>query len=210
MQATVSVLALYFALLHLKIHLVTIVETTSDSDHVDERYRVVAPKNHPNPPHVYTEVVVRLSASGLFYDVDSSGGRQGATTSSAGLEDDAGSTLLEHIELSKSRAPRDGEDSEEESEEETLDGVDMYSQKVRGTKDAMYHAFESIGNAKTATPPFLPGYRRGYSAPTDGVWTSYLKIGTTGIGTLAQRPGRVAHLHVWETGPQAEITTDPK
>ncbi|KAH9030438.1 hypothetical protein EDB85DRAFT_1434873 [Lactarius pseudohatsudake] len=111
MQATVSVLALYFALLHLEIHLVTIVETTSNSDHVDERYRVVTSKNRPNPSHVYAEFVDER------VDVDNSGGGQGATTSSAGLEDDAVSTLSEHIELSESRAPRDGEDSEEVSEE---------------------------------------------------------------------------------------------
>ncbi|KAH9030442.1 hypothetical protein EDB85DRAFT_1963402, partial [Lactarius pseudohatsudake] len=106
MQATVSVLALYFALLHLEIHL----------------------KKSSNPSHVYAEFVVRLFANGLFHcsdtevqdervDVDSSGGGQGATTSSAGLENDAVSTLSEHIELSESRALRDGEDSEEESEE---------------------------------------------------------------------------------------------
>ncbi|KAH9014276.1 hypothetical protein EDB85DRAFT_2157550 [Lactarius pseudohatsudake] len=128
MQATVSVLVLYFALLHLEIHLVTIVETTSNPDDADERYRVVTSKNRPNPSHVYAEFVVHLSVNGLFHgsdtevqdervDVDNSGGGQGATTSSAGLEDDAVSTLSEHIELSESRALRDGEDSEEESEE---------------------------------------------------------------------------------------------
>ncbi|KAH8981668.1 hypothetical protein EDB92DRAFT_1952945 [Lactarius akahatsu] len=176
----------------------SIVETTSNSDHVDERYRVVTSKNRPNPSHVYAEFVVRRESS-----VDSSGGGQGTTTSSAGLEDDAASTLSELTELSDSRAPRDGEDSDEESEEEigeelievgfssspvhslklaakgvfasyrsptyftgvvgpihtfqTLDGVDVYSQKVRGTKDAMYNVFESVGT-ETVTPPFLPKY----------------------------------------------------
>ncbi|KAH9030435.1 hypothetical protein EDB85DRAFT_2146734 [Lactarius pseudohatsudake] len=115
MQATISILALYFALLHLEIHLVTIVETTSNSDDVNERYRVVPPKITP---------IRRMSMRSLScderVDVDSSGGGQGATTSSAGLEDGAASTLSELTELSESRAPGDGEDSEEESEEDVL------------------------------------------------------------------------------------------
>lgn len=87
-------------------------ETASNSDDVNERYRVVAPKNHPNPSHVYAVFVDER------VDVDSSGGGQGAATSSAGLEDDAASMLSELTELSEPTAPRDGEDSEEESEEE--------------------------------------------------------------------------------------------
>ncbi|KAH9057180.1 hypothetical protein EDB87DRAFT_1686583 [Lactarius vividus] len=191
MQVTVFVLTLYFALLHLEIHLATIMETTSNYDDVNERYRVIAPPppppNRPYPSHVYAEFVDEK------VDVDSSGGGQRQTTSSAHLEDDAVSTLSELTELSESGAPRDGE---EESEEEvplaeihrlgkknslgssprtqaqptspgssvsyttfqTVDGVDVYSQKVRGTKDAMYNVFESIGNAEAVTPPFLPKY----------------------------------------------------
>ncbi|KAH9027568.1 hypothetical protein EDB84DRAFT_1439830 [Lactarius hengduanensis] len=187
MQATVSLLVLYFALLHLEIHLVTIVETTSNSDDVDERYRMVTSKNRPNPSHVYAEFVDER------VDVDSSGGGQGATTSSAGLEDDAASTLSEHIELSESRALRDGEDSEEESEESLkwaakgifashtsptyITGVVVpYTTYFRpwmgstctrrrcDTKDAMHNAFESIGDAESQVPFDLyypPAERRG-------------------------------------------------
>ena len=38
---------------------------------------------------------------------------------------------------------------------QTQDGVDVYAQKVRGTKDATYNVFESIGEAEVATPPLL-------------------------------------------------------
>lgn len=41
---------------------------------------------------------------------------------------------------------------------QTLDGVDVYAQKVRGTKDATFNVFESIGEAEVVTPPFLPKY----------------------------------------------------
>jgi hypothetical protein len=41
---------------------------------------------------------------------------------------------------------------------QTLDGVDVYAQKVRGTKDATYNVFESVGEAEIVTPPFLPEY----------------------------------------------------
>jgi len=34
----------------------------------------------------------------------------------------------------------------------------VYAQKVRGTKDAIYNVFESIGEAEAVTPPFLPKY----------------------------------------------------
>ncbi len=131
MLATFLVLALYLTLLHLEVHLVTTVETTSNLDSVNKTYRVVAPKNNPDPSYLYpfVEFVVRLSANRLFHgsdaevqdkriDVDSSGGGQDATTSSPGLEDDAASMLSELTEIPESRAPRDGEDSEEESEGE--------------------------------------------------------------------------------------------
>jgi hypothetical protein len=41
---------------------------------------------------------------------------------------------------------------------QTLDGVDVYAQKVRGTKDATFNVFESVGEAEIVTPPFLPKY----------------------------------------------------
>ncbi|KAH8981673.1 hypothetical protein EDB92DRAFT_176290 [Lactarius akahatsu] len=192
----------------------SIVETTSNSDHIDEKYRVVTSKNRPNPSHVYAEFDERV-------DVDSSGGRQGATTLSTGLKNDAASTLSERIELSESRAPRDGEDSKEESEEiplaeihklgkkNSLGSVARFSsypvQSLKWAAKGIFpsytsptyitevvspihyildtgwgrcvlaegarhqgHNVPSIGDAETVTPPFLPGYRHGYSAPTDG------------------------------------------
>ncbi|KAI9450850.1 hypothetical protein BJY52DRAFT_1300766 [Lactarius psammicola] len=202
MLATFFVLALYFTLLRLEVHLVTIVETTPKLDSVNMTYRVVAPKNNPDPSYLYSRVefVVRLSASKLFHSseaevqdkrigVDSSGGGQDATTSPPGPEDDAVSMLSELTEISEPRVPRDSEPSEYESEEDvplaeihrlkrnssgvssprtqtyhtspgsliphttfqTMDGVDC-------SKDATYNVFESIGEAETVTPPFLPKY----------------------------------------------------
>lgn len=41
---------------------------------------------------------------------------------------------------------------------QTLDGVDVYAQKVRGTKDATYNVFESVGEVEVVMPPSLPKY----------------------------------------------------
>lgn len=119
MLAMFFVLALYFILLHLEVHLVTIMKATSKLDGVNEIFRVFASENNPNPSCVNAGPLVRLSANRSFRSSDSdaqddrlqsSGGKQDET------EDDAASALSELTEISESRAPADSEGSDEESE----------------------------------------------------------------------------------------------
>jgi hypothetical protein len=117
------VLAFYFILLHLQAHIVTIMKATSMLDGVNEIYGVLATEDDL----VYAGLVVRLSVYRCSHssdieiqderpDVDSSEGKQDATTLPPRLEDDATSVLSELTEISEPRTPRDDERYDEESE----------------------------------------------------------------------------------------------
>lgn len=119
MLATFFVLALYFILLHLKVHLVTIMKATSKLAGVDEIFIVIASENNPNPSCVNAGPLVCLSADRSFHSSDTEA--QGDQLNSSGVkqdvtEDDAASVLSELTETSEQRPPGDSEGSDEESE----------------------------------------------------------------------------------------------